>query len=67
MRNMSFEKSEFERDKKTNALINTDLKAYNKYKENKLQYQRINNIEQEVSEIKTMLGKILDRIEKNGN
>jgi len=58
---------DFERDKKTNALINTDVKAYNKYKESKLQSHRINNIEKEMSEMKAILGQILDRIEKNGN
>jgi len=67
MKNMSFEKTEFERDRKTGALINVDLKEYNKYKETKSQYKRMNNFEKEVSEIKNMLGKILDRIEKNGD
>jgi hypothetical protein len=58
---------EFERDNRNNALINTNLESYNKYKETKLQSRRINKIEGEISEMKEMLVKILDRIETNGN
>ena len=53
-----------ERDMNSNALINTDIDAYNAWKERtKIKQQeesRINRIEDELSEIKGMLKAILD-------
>jgi hypothetical protein len=67
MNENQFVRKEFERDKRTRALINTDIKAFNVYKDEMARSKRINNIESEVTEIKSMLIKILDRIDNNGN
>lgn len=67
MRNQIIERKDFIRDDKTNALINVDLKSYNRHLEEKNRSQRINSMEREMSEMKLMLREILDRIENDGN
>ena len=64
---MTQNENKFVRDVSTNALINTDISAFEEYKRNKKKEQRINSLENEVQEIKSILIKVLDRIEKNGN
>ena len=53
-----------ERDMESNALINTDVDAYNlwlqRVKIKEQEQSRINRIENELSEIKNMLTQILD-------
>jgi len=54
------------RDLDTNAVINNDKTAYQNYiqlREQKLkEQQRIENLENEVGEIKNLLNKILDKL-----
>lgn len=61
------ERNEFERDAYSMALINTDKKSFQSYKEQKARNERINSLEKEVKEMKSLLKKVLDRVETNGN
>jgi hypothetical protein len=60
-------RAEFNRDFDTNALINIDMKGYVNYKDQKVRSNRINSMEQELTEMKTILNKLLDRADNNGN
>lgn len=59
---------DFQRDRNTNALINTNKEAYLQYKRLKKRESRIDRIEesvdslsQEISEVKSLLKQILDK------
>lgn len=56
------DKNNLSRDIDTNAIINTDLKGYDQYKENYMriynQNQRLNDLENNVNEIKSDLSEI---------
>ena len=58
--------SDLIRDLKTNAVINTNKTAYQDYlkmREEKLkEKQRLDNLENEVGEIKSLLYKLLDKL-----
>ena len=52
---------DFTRDKHTKALINKNRQAYVQYKNLKARNERINRLEEEMTEIKSMLRELLDR------
>lgn len=61
---------EFERDKDSKALINTDVQAFEEYKRTKRQLKKtfemereINSLKNDMQEIKRLLKNIIDRTE----
>lgn len=65
------DKNNLSRDISTNAIINTDIKGYNEYKENYKrlynQNQRINDLESNVNEIKSDLNEIKNLLRNLAN
>lgn len=55
------------RDNKSNALLNTDLKELNSYKIERNKTRKLENLRQEVTEIRTLINRVIDRIEKIEN
>ena len=52
------------RDEKTKALINSDLEALNKYKMERRQVRKMEELLNEVSVIKEKLASVCERLEK---
>lgn len=52
------------RDENTNAIINTDAAALNKYKLERNNQRKVESLAEEVKEIKNTLGRICEMIEK---
>lgn len=52
------------RDEKTKALLNNDLEALNKYKMERRQVRKMEEIVKEMSEIKSILSSVCERLEK---
>lgn len=55
------------RDNKSNALLNTDLKELNNYKIQRNRERKLENLRHEVTEIRTLINRVIDRIEKIEN
>lgn len=53
------------RDERTNAVLNTDIEALNKYKQERDQVRKIESLQKEVQEIKQKLNNLTSFIEKN--
>jgi DNA-binding transcriptional regulator GbsR (MarR family) len=52
------------RDEKTKALINNDLEALNKYKMERRQVRKMEELVNEMSKIKEKLASVCERLEK---
>ena len=52
------------RDEKTKALVNNDLEALNKYKLERKQIRAMNDLIQEMSQIRSKLISVCERLEK---
>lgn len=52
------------RDEKTKALLNNDLEALNKYKMERRQVYKMEELLKEMSEIKRKLASVCERLEK---
>jgi DNA-binding transcriptional regulator GbsR (MarR family) len=52
------------RDEKSKALINNDLEALNKYKMERKQFRKMEELVKEMTEIKTKLASVCERLEK---
>jgi DNA-binding transcriptional regulator GbsR (MarR family) len=52
------------RDEKSKALINNDLEALNKYKMERRQIRKMEELMKEMSDIKTKLASVCERLEK---
>lgn len=52
------------RDSKTQALINTDVAALNKYKLERDNYRKMESLSNELTEVKQTLSRLCDVIEK---
>ena len=52
------------RDLKTNAIINTDAEALNKYKLERTYYRKVDKLQEDIIEIKKSIVAIYERIEK---
>jgi len=62
--NIPIENSTLIRDLNSKAVLSTDRTAFDKYLKQKQEKERINRIETEIFEIKSMLELILNKIEK---
>lgn len=51
------------RDQKTNAVLNTDIEALNKYKMEKKYYKRVDTLRSDVDEIRETVVRMCERIE----
>lgn len=51
------------RDSKTRALINNDVQALNKYKQERALYQKVEKLSTEVVEIKQLLVTVTQRLD----
>lgn len=51
------------RDSKTRALINNDVQALNKYKQERALYQKVEGLSTEVVEIKQLLVTVTQRLD----
>jgi hypothetical protein len=52
------------RDKRSNAVINTDVQALHKYKMERKLHRRVESLTKEVSEIKSILASVCEKLEK---
>ena len=64
MRLVKTQNPDFFRDQDTNALINTNASAYKLYKQQRADRGRVENMQQEIDELKMLVKKLLE--EKNG-
>ncbi len=55
------------RDSQTKAILNTDIQALNKYKQERALYKRIEVLNKEVVEIKQVLVRVSERLENIEN
>lgn len=62
--NIQIENSSLIRDLNSKAVLSTDRTAFDKYLKQKEEKERINRLERDVNEIKSMLELILSKIEK---
>jgi succinate dehydrogenase/fumarate reductase-like Fe-S protein len=53
------------RDKKSKALINTDIAALNEYKNKKKLVEDVNELKQEMSDIKHLLHQLVNSLSKD--
>lgn len=52
-----------QRDKHSNAIINTDVNALNKYKQERALHRRVDTLSKEVAEIKQTLKRVCDTLD----
>ena len=52
------------RDPRTSAVLSTDAQAFNKYKREREYYRKVTQMESDISEIKTCLESICQRMDK---
>jgi hypothetical protein len=57
----------FQKDEKTQAVLNTDVAALNKYKIKRTYYRKVDNLTNDILEIKRSLITIWERIEELEN
>ena len=55
------------RDAKTAAVLNTDVAALNKYKQERALYQKVQTLSTEVNTMKDLLSTVTQRLEKLEN
>lgn len=55
------------RDPNTKAILNTDVKALNKYKQERALYKKIEVLNREVVEIRQVLVRVSERLEQIEN
>jgi|SaaInlV_120m_DNA_3_1039746.scaffolds.fasta_scaffold23923_2 hypothetical protein len=55
------------RDTKTAAVLNTDVAALNKYKQERALYQKVQSLSTEVDTMKDLLSTVTQRLEKLEN
>lgn len=55
------------RDTKTAAVLNTDVAALNKYKQERALYQKVQTLSTEVNTMKDLLSTVTQRLEKLEN
>lgn len=56
-----------QRDKHSNAIINTDVTALNKYKQERALHRKVNALSKEVAEIKQTLTRVCETLDKTEN
>ena len=56
--------SQLVRDSNTNAVLNTDVAALNKYKKERELYRKVNSLAQELETIKECLKSVCEKLEK---
>ena len=56
--------SNIERDKRSGAIVNTDVSALNKYKVERKYYRKVDRLHDDIVEIKKSITLIYDRIQK---
>jgi len=59
--------SNMERDKRSGAIVNTDVSALNKYKVERSYYRKVDKLTDDILEIKRSIISIYERIEKLEN
>lgn len=52
------------RDQKTSAVLNTDVAALNKYKQERALCRKVETLSRDVGEIKNLLSSVCERLEK---
>jgi hypothetical protein len=52
------------RDPKTQAVVNTDVAALNKYKQERALYKKVNALAKELEEMKICLLNVCDRLDR---
>tara|TARA_B110000503_G_scaffold74976_2_gene115751 strand:+ start:2262 stop:2450 length:189 start_codon:yes stop_codon:yes gene_type:complete len=52
------------RHEKTNAVLNTDVAALNKYKQERALHNKVNKLSSEVETIKELLVQVCDRLDQ---
>lgn len=52
------------RDQKTSAVLNTDVAALNKYKQERALHRKVETLSRDVGEIKNLLSSVCERLEK---
>ena len=57
----------FQKDEKTQAVLNTDVSALNKYKIERTYYRKVDNLTTDILEIKRSLITIWEKIEELEN
>lgn len=62
---MSMNPAHIIRDKKSKAILNTDLEALNKYKKEREHIRKMELLSKEVKELREILNHVLKIIEKN--
>lgn len=56
-----------QRDKHSNAIINTDVTALNKYKQERALHRKVDALSKEVAEIKQTLTRVCETLDKTEN
>ena len=56
-----------ERDKHSNAIINSDVSALNKYKQDRALHRKVDALSKEVAEIKQTLTRVCETLDKTEN
>ena len=56
-----------QRDKHSNAIINTDVSALNKYKQERALHRKVDALSKEVAEIKQTLARVCETLDKTEN
>jgi|TARA_Y100000389_G_C17116247_1_gene343208 hypothetical protein len=59
--------SNIERDKRSGAIVNTDVSALNKYKVERNYYRKVDKLQDDILDIKRSIISIYERIEKLEN
>lgn len=52
------------RDPKTNAVVNTDVAALNKYKQERALHKKVNALAKELEDIKVCLSNVCERLDR---
>jgi len=52
------------RHSKSNAVVNTDVQALNKYKQERALHRKVQNLDKEINEVKNLLQAINERLDK---
>ena len=56
-----------ERDKHSNAIINSDVSALNKYKQDRALHRKVDALSKEVADIKQTLTRVCETLDKTEN
>lgn len=52
-----------QRDQKSGAILNTDVAALNKYKQDRAQFAKVANLQRELASVKETLARVCERVE----